>query len=228
MKLFFIICLLLQSICFANESEFFPLFSHIQTDEFIVALTFDDGPHPLYTAEILDILNDYNVKATFFLVGYNVRLYDEIVLDIAGNHHDIGNHSYTHEAYSQMEDEDILIDLARSQKLFKETLGYYPRYFRPPFGRLKESQATLISPYFEKLVKWSLDPKDWEKGAKSGSILVSILKDVKPGSIILLHSDKRETVKMLPSLLENLLHRGVQFATISELITHEQGEDYGR
>jgi len=210
--LFLLICSI-----YAKESEFLPLFSKAETTEPVVALTFDDGPHALYTAEILDILNEHNVKATFFVVGYNVRLYKDLVRDIYMSGHEIGNHSYSHEPFSKMSNEDILVDLARSQKILKEITGVYPKYFRPPYGRLTQSQEAFVSGYFDELIKWSLDPKDWEEDAKSGTILVSILEDVQPGDIVLLHSDKRETIKMLPALIENLLHRGMQFVTISEL-----------
>lgn len=221
MKTFFCLFFLLVHIMCA-ESEFNSFFSHVKTDKPIVSLTFDDGPHPIYTAELLDVLKQYNVKATFFVIGYNVRLYPELVQRMNDEGHEVANHSYSHEAYSTMNDEDILVDLARSQKELKAILGHYPLYFRPPYGRLKSSQVNVVSPYFEKIVTWSLDPKDWEDSAKSGTILVTILKKINAGDIVLLHSDKPETVKMLPALLENLLHRGMQFATISDLIDNAQ------
>lgn len=222
MKQWLLLLLLISQCLFAGEREFNSFFNHIETDRSVVALTFDDGPHPMYTSEILEILKKHDVKATFFVIGYNVRLYPELVKKIKSDGHEIANHSYSHEAYSQMNDEDVLVDLARSQKELKNILGEYPSYFRPPYGRLKSSQVNLVSPYFKKIVTWSLDPKDWEENAKSGTILVTILKEIKPGDIVLLHSDKSETVNMLPALLENLLHRGMQFATISDLIDAEQ------
>jgi len=161
-----------------------------------VALTFDDVPN-IYTQKILKILRNYNVKATFFMVGYQVKNSPELAREIVNCGHEIGNHSYSHRW---------------------ETTGHMPVYLRPPGGLIDENvkKACGLSGYG--IVLWTVDSKDWFHTDNRQAILNNVLDNVKPGSIILLHS-LAQTVDVLPEIIETLQERGYQIGTVSSIMS---------
>ena len=104
--------------------------THVATSNKVVAISFDDGPNEDYTPQFLKILKDSKIKATFFLLGEKVKRYPKLTQRIYREGHDIGNHSFSHKKYTRLSERSLLVDLAKSQKAFKEVLGFFPVYFR--------------------------------------------------------------------------------------------------
>ena len=189
-----------------------------RSDQPIIALTFDDGPHPQNTPRLLDILNRYGVKATFFTVGRNVDMYPQIVQRIIAEGHEIGNHTYTHGNLSKMGAAGVRQELNRGRDAIARAANYQPRVMRPPYGALTPEQRNWI--YYEygyPTILWNVDPYDWRDRVPS-TVASRLVSGARPGGILLAHDLHKTTVDAIPSTLEQLLAQGYQFITVSELI----------
>src|SRR6266568_2682365 len=189
------------------------------TNQMQVALTFDDGPNPTYTPQILAILERYGVKATFFWVGHNIVACPEIVRQahIAG--HVIGNHSWSHPNLALRFKRTIQAQLTRTSDVIQQTIGVRPTFFRPPYGALNASTLTCTDELDMTTVIWDVLATDW---AMPGVDVIAnrVIEHTGNGSIILLHDgggDRSETVAALPIIIENLRKRGFQFVTLQQL-----------
>ncbi len=200
----------------ANEA----VYRH-NTNKKRVALTFDDGPHYKYTAEILDILDEYGAKATFFVVGELAERYPELILRELAEGHEIGNHTYTHPLRSGSSDA-LLEEAAKTTELLESTFDYSPVLFRPPGGNISGSMIESICASGYKCVLWSwrMDTRDWASPPVE-SVVQTVLRDVKFGDIILFHDNvygTSPTAEALEIILPELIERGYSFVTVSELI----------
>ncbi len=187
----------------------------------MVALTFDDGPHPEYTDQILDILEENNAVATFFEVAANLHKDPEAVRRAADMGCEIGSHSYRHANLGKMSQEAIQADLAAADEAFIQVLGQAPTLLRPPYG----SSSKILKTTSERaLVTWSIDPQDWF--SKDAGKVVAHVKsyDDLDGQVILLHSIYGSTVEATRVLVPWLLEQGYQLVTVSELITLRFGD----
>lgn len=193
---------------------------YTKTTEKIVALTFDDGPHPLYTKPIIDSLSRYQVPATFFMLGKAVETYPDLALKVYQAGHDIGNHSYEHKNYKGLSQSEIMTSLARSQRAFFRTLGFFPTYFRPPYGDLKLEQIENLTHYFRLGIKWNVDSLDWRWHTNAQLVANQVLSNVSPGAIVLLHDTHPSTVGAVPIIIDSLKKRGYRFVRVSDLV-HE-------
>jgi len=195
--------------------------SPIYGDKYI-ALTFDDGPHELYTPQILDILKEYDVKATFFIVGKNCEKYPELAARIIDEGHEIGNHTYSHLANIGKLDEGTLVrELLQVEDALHELRGYRPRLFRPPGGIYNVFIDRIAAQLNYTAVLWNVDTHDW-KCPPSPKIASEVLSKVKPGYIVLMHDyvvGKSRTPDALLILLPRLLELGYRFVTVTELIS---------
>ncbi len=194
-------------ICSSNEDGY-------------IALTFDDGPHPVYTDRILDVLDRYGVKATFFVIGTNCAAYPEQLKRIAESGHEIGNHTYTHLSLAGANEATLMGELRRTEQLVQDTVGIRPVLFRPPEGRYSDAVRDASGAMGYHTVIWSLDTEDW-RGVSAGRICDSVVKKVKSGDIILCHdyvSPRSHTAEALESFIPRLLSDGYRFMTVSELI----------
>ncbi len=198
-----------------NASDPFVIRS-VNTTQPVVALTFDDGPSR-YTDDILDILKVHQSKASFFLIGSKLRRYQGYVKRIQVEEHAIGNHSYNHHHITVQSLDELLKNIAKSQLVFNDVLGRLPIYFRPPYGEVSLEQETLLKKHFSYLVRWSIDPKDWDKKQDSSAILNHILMALKPGAIIVLH-ERKQTVKLLPELIVAIQQKGYQLVSLDTLL----------
>ncbi|MFC1755193.1 polysaccharide deacetylase family protein [Thermoproteota archaeon] len=188
----------------------------IKGKEKLCALTFDDGPNPYSTSKLLEILKKAGVKATFFLIGAQTARYPDTARKIVKLGHEIGNHSFNHRMYSKMTKQEILIDIAKSQKLFKQVLGIYPRYIRPPYGSVSKEHGSLFTDYFLKGVFWSVDSQDWRLDRNADQIKNRVLEFIKPGSIILFHEQNPSTISCLAELIATLKRQGYRFVTLGD------------
>jgi len=184
----------------------------------ICALTFDDGPHPQYTPRILDTLRQRGVKATFFTLGRSVDRYPQIAARIAAEGHEIGNHTYTHGNLSKMSDANIRKEMDQGRDAIVRATGQSPRIMRAPYGAIKAAQRQMIyNNYKYPEIFWSVDSRDWES-KNAASVTNIIMRDTRPGGIILVHDIQKSAVDALPVFLDRLIAQGYKFVTVSELI----------
>jgi len=185
-----------------------------------IALTFDDGPHPRYTMQILDILAEYGIKATFFEVGENVIYYPEAAMRVASEGHEIGNHTYTHPHIKNLNEEQLSEETRRCESAIIEVTGIKPKIFRPPEGVVDSAVKTWADKNGYSVVLWSVDTRDWA-GTSVSEMVKNVDNNVRPGSIILMHdyvSRKSHTVEALKKMIPMLLDKGYEFVTVSELL----------
>ncbi len=188
-----------------------------------VALTFDDGPDSKYTAEILDVLKKYKIKATFFLMGKNMERYPKLVQRINDEGHAIGNHSYDHPDLRKLS-KDIAFQnqIAQTQEIFQRILGFEPTIFRPPYGAVTDEQIQFFAQEGLKTINWSIDTFDWDTKQNSAEeILSKVTTYMHEGAIILMHSgggNRSNTVKSLSLIIQRLQNEGYAFKTIPEML----------
>ena len=185
-----------------------------------VALTFDDGPHPRYTPLILDILKEFDVPATFFVVGSNVEFYPDLTRRIASEGHEIGNHTYHHNHVAKMSLEDLTQDITRCNDAVEKVTGARPRYFRPPEGVCNKSVQEICNTTNTTIVMWSVDTRDWAH-TPIAEICQNVRRNTKNGSIILMHDfigKNSPTPKALRQIIPMLLELGYEFVTVSQLL----------
>ena len=193
-------------------------------DEKIIALTFDDGPDEVFTPQVLDILKKNDVKATFFLVGENLKQNKEIVKRQFEEGHEIGNHTYTHINVAKSGYDKVYEEITKTQEEIKEITGVAPKLFRPPYRAMSRNMCDIIKNKNMNIILWSnLDPRDWSNPGVY-SIVNTIESKVGNGNIILLHdynnlrNSKSQTIQALESVIPYLKEQGYKFVTISELI----------
>ncbi|MBP1157103.1 MULTISPECIES: polysaccharide deacetylase family protein [unclassified Paenibacillus] len=188
-----------------------------------VALTFDDSPDTQFTPQVLDVLKQYNVRATFFLIGSQAEKYPEIVKRIVREGHVIGNHSYDHKLFTKLTDEKFKAQVLQTQKTLKSLIGYTPRLIRPPYGEISENQLLWASQQGFRIVNWNVDSQDW-KQIKRDQVTNNILNHVKTGSIVLQHTgggpgqNLSGTVEALPTVIQTLQSRGYKLVTLPEML----------
>jgi peptidoglycan/xylan/chitin deacetylase (PgdA/CDA1 family)/GT2 family glycosyltransferase len=226
-----LLIIMISIVCYGYFVPASPVFgrvySKIRTTDRIIALTFDDGPNEPYTSQILDILAEYDIKATFFLVGKNVLLYPDTTRRILAEGNVIGNHTYSHNAnhalfFSSYKD----VQLAQ-ETIFKVT-GVYPHLYRPPHGKKSPWELGAIKNRNFIVVQWSISTKELS-GNPAALLAEQIVSKSRPGGIILLHdgygtihnteqADKHVTMEALPGIIRRLQSEGYTFVTVPELL----------
>lgn len=199
----------------------------VSRSEKVVALTFDDGPSPLWTPQILDELKKANIKATFFMVGEHIAKYPEIARRVAQDGHEIGNHTYDHHVLLYYKPGELEKEIKDTELIIRKVTGQATRYFRPPKAWLTAREKKKIEDLGYKVILWSLNSKDWVT-FDDKYIVKYIVRNIRPGNIILFHDsggvfsteggDRRETVKTIPQLADKLRQMGYTFVTISQLL----------
>jgi peptidoglycan/xylan/chitin deacetylase (PgdA/CDA1 family) len=175
-----------------------------------VYLTFDDGPTPVVTEMVLDILNSYNVKATFFCIGRNVERHPEIFQKILDSGMGVGNHTYSHLNGWRSGNRTYLNDVYLAQDMIDSNL------FRPPYGRIRTIQAKYLSKDF-KLIMWDVLTKDFSPKVTAEQCFQNVKRYTKPGSIIVFHDSVKSSEKVeeaLPKSIEFLLEQGYNLKSI--------------
>ena len=178
----------------------------------IVALTFDDGPSK-YTNEILDILKDNGICATFFILGNKVPYGQETLLKMLENGNEIGNHTYNHKWLAHLDEIEIKNQISKTQEVIFEYTRYLPKVFRPSYGDIPKEMRKEIN---LEVTLWNVDTLDWKLKNKK-QIIKRATRNTKDGDIILLHDTYKRTKDALPEIINTLKKKGFQFVTISEL-----------
>ncbi|AFS79831.1 polysaccharide deacetylase [Gottschalkia acidurici 9a] len=187
-----------------------------------VAITFDDGPNPVYTPQILDILKEHDVKATFFVLGKHAEIYPDIVLREKNEGHEIGNHTYSHINIDKTKIDKIEEEMLRTQNIIKDITKGEVKLFRPPYGIHNEQITKMAKENNMKTVLWTYyqDTRDWSSPG-TDYIVETVLSGIHNGDIILFHDhneNESHTVDALKSIIPKLKEQGYEFVTISELL----------
>lgn len=204
---------------FTNQNRQIPIYS-VDTSEKKVAISFDAAWGAEYTQEILDILEEYDVKSTFFLVGMWVDEYPEKVKAIHEAGHEIGNHSTSHPDMAKISQEEIIEELNVTGEKIEEITGETPILLRPPFGSYSDTLITTAKEQGYYTIQWDVDSLDWkEEGVDP--LIEKVTSKAQQGSIILCHNNAKYITQALPTILETLQKEGYKFVPISQLIYKE-------
>lgn len=182
-----------------------------------VALTFDDGPEPLYTPLLLDILDRLGVRATFFLVGRRAEQYPYLARAVVSAGHEVGNHGYRHVSLPGLSEVGLDDELRRAQRAIEQSAGQRPAYLRPPGGRYDRRVVKAASQLDLVTVLWTDGPGDYT-GLDPERLKVQLLSRVYSGGILLLHQGTPNTLKVLPEVVSVLRRLGYQVTTVSGLL----------
>lgn len=185
-----------------------------------IALTFDDGPHPRYTPQILEILSQYNIKATFFTVGVNAKNYPGTLEKVIFAGHEVENHTYTHPHVNSVDFGTLKREIECCESEIYEHTDYKTKFFRPPEGMIDDEIIAMIKSLDYKIVLWDIDTRDWAHTPPQ-KIAENVINNIKSGDIILMHDYigyNSPTPEALKIFLPVLIEQGYNFVTVSELI----------
>jgi peptidoglycan-N-acetylglucosamine deacetylase len=189
-----------------------------------IAITFDDGPDPRFSEQVLDVLKEYNVPATFFVMGSRAIAYPEIVNRMVEEGHIIGNHTYFHPNLVKEADLATLErEVTRTEDTLNEIIGYRTKLFRAPYGFLYNELVEKLAELNYSIIVWSVDSLDWQEDPPA-QIAANVLDSVEPGAIILMHdggdwdADRTNTIESLRQILPSLKEQGYEFVTVPNLL----------
>ncbi len=187
----------------------------------LIAITFDDGPDPVLTPRLLDLLKERKIHATFFLVGRNAAAFPDVVRRIADEGHELGNHSWSHPLLTQLGKDSVESQLRRTHDAIIKACGVAPLLYRPPYGAVSISQRARIEKSFGyPAILWDVDPQDWKHPRSAQKVYDAIHTQTRAGSIILCHDIHETTIAAMPATLDDLTARGYRFATVTQLIAY--------
>jgi peptidoglycan/xylan/chitin deacetylase (PgdA/CDA1 family) len=186
-----------------------------------LALTFDDGPDPVTTPKILQLLRQKKAKATFFVTGHQVAKYPHLAKQIVNEGHLIGNHTWSHRRFGQLNALQIRHELKQTNRLIESVTGTSTGWFRPPYGEINSAQKRWLKRSGYHTVMWNVDTRDWS-GISADRICNIVRRQAKPGGIILMHTlqgngkKKYHTVEAAGRIIDAYRKRGYQFITVDQ------------
>lgn len=196
------------------------LVNQVDTTQKVVALTYDDGPNPPYTNQLLEILQRHQIKATFFVVGKAIEKHPETVQLLLSKGHELGNHSYSHKPLLFKKPGIIWSEIEKTDQILRQLGVKREIHFRAPYGRKLIALPYFLAKLRKKNILWDIDSKDYQ-ASNPEDIENFVLERVHPGSIILMHDgggDRSRTVVATERLIEKLKEKGYRFKTVSELM----------
>lgn len=207
-----------------GNSFYGSVLTHVDTKDKVIALTFDDGPYPPYTQELLTVLKDKQVPATFFLVGENAANHPKLVQQLKEQGHEIALHANIHQDLLKLDKEQLQENIAAGKNKLEQISGTKINYMRPPHGFKDWAVMDAIEASNLQAVNWSIIPRDWTNPGVE-TIAERVIKDAKPGAIVLLHdgdspkqtAPREQTIKATAIIIDKLRAEGYTFVTISEL-----------
>lgn len=183
-----------------------------------VAMTFDDGPHPKNTPQLLDILKARRIRATFYVIGWRVKAYPDIIRRMVAEGHEIGNHTYKHPNLAGLGQQSLLREIDSTNDIIYRTTGKMPVTMRPPYGALYQSQRSYVATNRRMpTILWSVDPADWRRPGVS-VVANRIVGQAHPGAIVLAHDIHWPTIAAMPPALDALIKQGYGFTTVSRIL----------
>ena len=190
---------------------------NVDTQEKVLSISFDAAWGSANTEGILDILDRYDVKTTFFLVGFWAEKYPELVAELVARGHEIGNHSATHPHMSQLTQAQIREELRQCSELVRSITGKPTTLFRPPYGEYNDSVVRVSREEGYECVQWNVDSLDW-KNLGTQSMITQCTKSVHPGDIVLFHNDSKYILEALPTILEYYTQAVYKIIPVSQLL----------
>lgn len=193
-------------------------YNAVKTSRPVVALTFDDGPHPEFTPKLLDILRHNGVRATFYVIGRNVETYPEIARRIVSEGHEIANHSWSHPALTSVGATRLRQEMEKTNDAIVRATGRRPTNMRPPYGAINDRvRQAILRDHGLDVILWSCDPLDWKRpGAEV--VRQRMVDGATPGGILLAHDIHPGTIEAMPGTIRDLKAKGYGFATVSQLL----------
>lgn len=200
-----------------------------KTSQPVLALTFDDGPKPVFAQSILDILDRYKIKATFFVVGQQALWHPDLVYQIAADGHELANHSYFHSQLDNLRQREVIAEIKATDEVIRAITGQTTKYFRPPGGHWDQAVLSAVDQAGLRSIGWSINAGDYFRKipgqaylgpdqARIVQIKEKVISQLKAGSIILMHNGGDETKEVLPAVIEAARSRGFRFVLLSELL----------
>lgn len=208
----------LNNIKKVNDYDFYNN-RYIDKNTKLVAFTFDDGPN-YNTSKVIDILNKYNVTATFFVTGKNIKANERVIEKMYEYNMEIGNHTYNHLLLTKYNKEKIKDEIEKTNNLIYDIVGSYPKLLRPSYGSVNKKIKEISN---MPIIIWNIDTLDW-KNKNSNKIATKILDKVKDGDIILMHDIYKATLNSLDIVIPKLLENGYQIVSVSELFYYKEIE----
>lgn len=184
-----------------------------------IYLTFDDGPNPEITLQLLDLFAELNIKATFFMIGQKAEQHPEIVMQLMQNGHTIGNHSYSHTRLLWLSKEKVKYELRKTDQVLQNITGQKPVWFRPPYGQFGPQLLNVLKSSGHKMALWSASARDYAINSSVYTIQTRLEKAMRPGKVIVLHDGHRRslnTLRALKNSLRSFLERGLTFGALEE------------
>lgn len=207
-------------VYFCKSTRKIPVYG-VETDKKVIALTFDAAWGADKTQGILDVMEQYGAKGTFFLVGFWIDKYEKETKAIAEAGFDIGNHSRNHLNMPKLSENEIKNEIEYVNDRVFDLTGKKPKYFRAPFGDYSNKLMTSLEELNMVGVQWSIDSLDW-KGLSAKQIYERVVPKVKSGDIVLFHNNSDHVIDALPLVLSALKGQGFEFVTLSQLV-HTEG-----
>ena len=194
----------------------------VNTSRPVVALTFDDGPHPELTPQLLDILRQQGVRATFYVIGRNVDAYPEIARRIVAEGHEIANHTYNHPHLTKVGAARLDSEMTRTTDAIMRATGRRPTNMRPPYGAINPRvEQAILQKHNLDVIMWSVDPLDWRRpGAEV--VRQRLVEGATPGGILLAHDIHPGTIEAMSGTISDLKAKGYGFATVSQLLALQE------
>lgn len=213
--------LFLIFLCIGCENQFIENFNTVGKN---IALTFDDGPDPLYTGMVLDILREKDVKATFFLVGNKIKQNPQVTERIFKDGHCLANHTYTHIDLKKKSFKVIYSEIQQTEQLLVNVCGESQKLFRPPWGHITDSEKETLKKYGYKIVLWDINSGDYKPNITANKIVRNVMENIAGNKIILFHdsdyqckASRQNTASALPDIIDSLKALGYNFVTIDKM-----------
>lgn len=197
-------------------------YSQVHLSGKVLAMTFDDGPHPSNTPRLLDMLKQRHLKATFFVVGQNAKEHPEILRRIIAEGHEIANHTWSHAYLTKLSVAAVRKEFADTRDVIIAATGVAPKISRPPYGAVNSAvKSLLMNEFGYTTILWSVDPEDWKRPGVS-VVTNRLVTGAHPGAILLAHDIHAPTIEAMPATFDRLLAQGYKFVTVSQLIQMEE------
>ncbi|MBQ0157193.1 MAG: polysaccharide deacetylase family protein [Bacteroidales bacterium] len=193
-----------------------------ECDEKVVSLTFDDGPEPVTTEKVLEVLKKYDVKATFFCIGKKIEPNCEVFKHIITFGHTLGNHSFHHnDNFSLLLPSRMRDEIGRCQAEIKKYAGYEPRFFRPPLGVTNPMLAIALRSFRFDIIGWNVRPFD-TSAKNAEEVSRRVISKIRPGSVVLLHDRMPHTPEALETILDWLYANGYRVVPLEEMMSRQR------